>query len=114
MICVLLGFELLFQAAVEGDAEEGDGGADDGVEYPEEVGGGVLVDDHVAAYLAPVQAVVPDFDGRHDLEGDNVEDEDVARVVAAIDEEALHDALVAVKPRGDVMDHQETDGAREG
>ena len=52
------------EAAVEGDAQEGNSGADDGVEYPEDVGGAVLVDDHVAADLTPVKAVVPDFQSR--------------------------------------------------
>ena len=102
------------QAAVEGDAQQGQGGAHDGVKHPEEVGGAVLVDDHVAANLAPVEAVVPDFQGRDQLEGNDVEHKDIECVVAAIDQETLHDAVMAVKPRGEVMQHQETDGSGEG
>ena len=72
------------------------------------------MDDHVAADLAPVKAVVQDFQGGHQFEGNDVGHEDIERVVAAIDQEALHDAVVTVKPRGEVMHHQETDGAGEG
>ena len=99
-----------FEPAVEGDAQQRHCGADDGIEHPEEVGRAVLMDDHVAAYLPPVEAVVPDLERRHEFEGDDVEDVDIERVVAAIDQEALHHALVAVEPRGDGMDHQEADG----
>ena len=83
---------------VEGDAEEGDGGAHDGVENPEEIGGGVLVDDHVATDLGPVEAVIPDFERRDDLETDDVENVDIQRVVATIDHEALDHTVVAVEP----------------
>ena len=56
-----------FEATVEGDAEQGDGGADEGVEYPEEVGRALLMDNHVATDLAPVEAVIPDLEGGHNL-----------------------------------------------
>ena len=102
------------KATVEGDAQQRHGGADDGVEDPKQVGRRVLVDDHVAAYLAPVKAVVPYLDGRHNLEADDVEHVDVERVVAAIDHESLDDALVAVEPLSNVMHHQEADSPREG
>ena len=84
--------------SVEGDAEQGHGGADDGVENPEEVGRAVLVDDHVTADLCPVESVPPYLERRHQFEGNDVENEDIEGVVAAIDEEALHDALVSVDP----------------
>ena len=64
-------------ASIQAEAQQGHCGADDGVEYPEEVGGAVLMDDHVATDLSPVEAVVPDFYGRYNLEGDDVENEDV-------------------------------------
>ena len=83
---------------VEGYAEEGDGGTHDGVENPEEIGSGVLVDGHVAADLGPVKAVIPDFERRDDLEADDVENVDIQRVVATIDHEALDRTVVAVEP----------------
>ena len=103
----------LFKFPVTPNANERHGGAHDGVEHPEQVGSAVLVDDHVTTYLTPVKAVVPDFDCRHQFEGNDMEHKDIKRVVAAIDQETLHDAVMAVNPRCDGMNHQETDGSRD-
>ena len=56
------------------------------------------MDDHVTTDLAPVKTVIPDFEGRDEFEGDDMENVDVERVVAAIDHKTLYHAVVAVKP----------------
>ena len=74
----------------------------------------MVVDDHVTAYLPDVQAVIPYLYQAHYLVGDDVEDEDVERMVAGIDEEPFEPSLAAVYPPADVIGHQEAEGGRNG
>ena len=67
------------------------------------------MDDHVATYLTDVKAVVPYLQQTDRLVGDNVEDEDVERVVASIDEELFQQSFVFVEPHADIISHQETE-----
>ena len=67
------------------------------------------MDDHVATYLTDVKAVVPYLQQTDRLVGDNVEDEDVERVVASIDEELFQPSFVFVEPHADIISHQETE-----
>ena len=87
------------------------------VEYPEVILLGIVVDYHMTAYLTDVEPVIPDLNETYHLVGDDVEDEDVERVVAGIDQKSLEDAVSAVDPSADVVGHQEAkdggDGQRE-
>ena len=67
------------------------------------------MDDHVAANLPDVETVVPYLQQTNHLIGNDVEDEDVERVVARIDEELLQAAFVPVEPEADVVGHQEAE-----
>ena len=67
----------------------------------------MVVYHHVTAYLSRVKSVVPYLQQTHHLVGDDVEDEDVQRVVACIYQEFLDQALCAVNPAADVIGHQE-------
>ena len=74
----------------------------------------MVVYHHVTAYLPDVQAVVPYLDQTHHLIGDDVENEDVKRVVAGIDEEPLEPTLAGINPPADVIGHQESEDGRDG
>lgn len=54
-----------------------------------------VVDDHVAADLPPVEAVGGDFKRADGFERDDVEDEDVERVLADKREQTLQGALAS-------------------
>ena len=43
-----------------------------------------------------------------------MEDEDIKRVVAGIDEEPLEPAFAGIYPSADVIGHQETEDGRDG
>lgn len=69
---------------------------------------------HVASYLSDVQSVIPYLYQTHHLIGDDVEDEDVKRVVAGIDEEPFEPALAGINPSADVIGHQESEDGGDG
>ena len=69
---------------------------------------------HVTAYLSDVQSVIPYLYQTHHLIGDDVEDEDVKRVVAGIDEEPFEPALAGINPSADVIGHQESEDGGDG
>ena len=72
------------------------------------------MDNHVTAYLTPIETIVPDLEQTYRLIGNDVEYEDVERMVACIDEEALQKALMSVEPLTDVIGHQEPEQCRYG
>ena len=84
------------------------------IEYPEEILLREVVYHHVAAYLAAIQSVIPYLHKTHHLIGHDVEDEDVQRVIACIDEEALQQILTAIDPSADIVGHQEAHQGGDG
>lgn len=56
----------------------------------------MVVYHHVAANLSDVHSVVPYLNQTHHLVGDDVEDENVQRMVASIDEEPLEPSLAGI------------------
>ena len=72
------------------------------------------MDDHVAAYLTGIQTVIPDLEQADGLVGNDVEDEDVERVVAQLSQESFHHLLATVDPAADVIGHQEAEQGRDG
>lgn len=67
----------------------------------------MLVDDHVATHLADIETVIPDLDQADRLVCNDVEYEDVKRMVANIGQRPLQPSLVTVDPLADVVSHQE-------
>lgn len=68
----------------------------------------MFVDDHVTAYLSRVEAIVPDLQQADGLVGNDMEDEDIERMVADIDEKLFESVVMFIEPTTEVIGHQET------
>ena len=67
----------------------------------------MFVDDHVTTNLSRVEAIVPDLQKTDGLVGDDVEDEDIERMVAGVDQELFESVVVFIQPTAEVIGHQE-------
>ena len=85
-------------SAINPDAQQRYCRAYDCVKHPEQVGRAVLVDDHMATDLAPVESIVPYLECRHQFKGDDMEYKDVECVVPAIDQKTFHHPVMTVNP----------------
>ena len=74
----------------------------------------MLVDDHVAANLTGIEAIIPDFHQTDSLVGDNMEDEYIEGMVASINQPLLNSPIVFINPAAEVMGHQKTEDGRDG
>ena len=99
---------MCFSFFVEPDAQDGQAHTCNGVKYPEPVILGMFVDDHVTAYLSRVEAIVPDLQQADGLVGNDMEDEDIERMVADIDEKLFESVVMFIEPTTEVIGHQET------
>lgn len=96
------------------DASEGEGDASDAVENPEAVVRGVIVDDHMAAYLCGVEGKPPYFYEAYGFEGYDVEYVDVEGHGSTVGEEASGDAVGVGQPEGYAVKYDESSQACEG
>ena len=74
----------------------------------------MIVYDHVATNLSRVEVIVPDFQEADGLVGDDMEDEDIERMVAGVDQELFELVVVFIEPAAEVIGHQEAQDGREG
>ena len=74
----------------------------------------MLVDDHVAANLTGIEAIIPDFHQTDSLVGDNMEDEYIEGMVASINQPLLNSPIVFINPAAEVIGHQKTEDGRDG
>ena len=74
----------------------------------------MVVYDHVATDLSRVEVIVPDFQEADGLVGDDMEDEDIERMVAGVDQELFESVVVFIQPTAEVIGHQETEYGRYG
>jgi len=69
----------------------------------------MIVYDHVATNLSRVEVIVPDFQEADGLVGDDMEDEDIERMVAGVDQELFEPVVVFIEPAAEVIGHQEAE-----
>lgn len=74
----------------------------------------MVVYDHVATDLSRVEVIVPDFQEADGLVGDDMEDEDIERMVACVDQELFELVVVFIEPAAEVIGHQEAENGRYG
>ena len=74
----------------------------------------MIVYDHVATNLSRVEVIVPDFQEADGLVGDDMEDEDIERMVAGVDQELFEPVVVFIEPAAEVIGHQEAENGRYG
>ena len=74
----------------------------------------MIVYDHVATNLSRVEVIVPDFQEADGLVGDDMEDEDIERMVAGVDQELFELVVVFIEPAAEVVGHQEAENGRYG
>jgi hypothetical protein len=74
----------------------------------------MLVDDHVAAYLLGIKAIIPDFHQTDGLVGDNMEDKYIEGMVAGINQPLLDSPVLFINPVAEVVGHQEPENSRDG
>jgi len=74
----------------------------------------MIVYDHVATNLSRVEVIVPDFQEADGLVGDDMEDEDIERMVAGVDQELFEPVVVFIEPAAEVVGHQEAENGRYG
>ena len=74
----------------------------------------MVVYDHVATDLSRVEVIVPDFQEADGLVGDDMEDEDIERMVAGVDQELFELVVVFIEPAAEVVGHQEAENGRYG
>ena len=74
----------------------------------------MFMDDHVTANLSGIEAIVPDFQQTDGLVGDDMEDEDIERMVACIDQELLELVVVFIDPAAEIVGHEESENGRNG
>lgn len=74
----------------------------------------MIVYDHVATNLSRVEVIVPDFQEADGLVGDDMEDEDIERMVAGVDQELFELVVVFIEPAAEVIGHQEAENGRYG
>ena len=74
----------------------------------------MVVYDHVATDLSRVEVIVPDFQEADGLVGDDMEDEDIERMVAGVDQELFELVVVFIEPAAEVIGHQEAENGRYG
>ena len=74
----------------------------------------MVVYDHVATDLSRVEVIVPDFQEGDGLVGDDMEDEDIERMVAGVDQELFELVVVFIEPAAEVIGHQEAENGRYG
>ena len=74
----------------------------------------MIVYDHVATNLSRVEVIVPDFQEADGLVGDDMEDEDIERMVACVDQELFESVVVFIEPAAEVIGHQEAENGRYG
>ena len=74
----------------------------------------MVVYDHVATNLSRVEVIVPDFQEADGLVGDDMEDEDIERMVAGVDQELFELVVVFIEPAAEVVGHQEAENGRYG
>ena len=72
----------------------------------------MVMDDHVTANLSGVEAIVPDLQQADGLVGDDMEDEDIERMVACVDQELFELVVVFIEPATEVIGHQEAENGR--
>ena len=72
----------------------------------------MIVYDHVATNLSRVEVIVPDFQEADGLVGDDMEDEDIERMVAGVDQELFEPVVVFIEPAAEVVGHQEAQDGR--
>ena len=69
----------------------------------------MFVNDHVTANLSRVEAVVPYLQQADRLVGDDMEDEDIKRMVAGVDQELFDFVVMFIDPVAEVVGHQEAE-----
>ena len=69
----------------------------------------MIVYDHVTTDLSRVEVIVPDFQEADGLVGDDMEDEDIERMVACVDQELFEPVVVFIEPAAEVIGHQEAE-----
>lgn len=74
----------------------------------------MVVYNHVATDLSRVEVIVPDFQEADGLVGDDMEDEDIERMVAGVDQELFELVVVFIEPAAEVIGHQEAENGRYG
>jgi len=74
----------------------------------------MIVYDHVTTDLSRVEVIVPDFQEADGLVGDDMEDEDIERMVACVDQELFEPVVVFIEPAAEVVGHQEAENGRYG
>ena len=74
----------------------------------------MIVYDHVATDLSRVEVIVPDFQEADGLVGDDMEDEDIERMVACVDQELFESVVMFIEPAAEVIGHQEAENGRYG
>ena len=74
----------------------------------------MIVYDHVTTDLSRVEVIVPDFQEADGLVGDDMEDEDIERMVAGVDQELFELVVVFIEPAAEVVGHQEAENGRYG
>jgi len=74
----------------------------------------MIVYDHVTTDLSRVEVIVPDFQEADGLVGDDMEDEDIERMVAGVDQELFEPVVVFIEPAAEVVGHQEAENGRYG
>lgn len=72
----------------------------------------MIVYDHVTTDLSRVEVIVPDFQEADGLVGDDMEDEDIERMVAGVDQELFELVVVFIEPAAEVIGHQEAEYGR--
>ena len=74
----------------------------------------MVVYDHVTTDLSRVEVIVPDFQEADGLVGDDMEDEDIERMVACIDQELLELVVMFIDPAAEIVGHEESENGRNG
>ena len=72
------------------------------------------MDDHVTANLSGIETIVPDLQQTDGLVGDDMEDEDIERMVACIDQELLELIVMFIDPAAEIVGHEESENGRDG
>ena len=74
----------------------------------------MVVNHHVTANLSAVETIVPDLQQADRLIRNDVEDKDVERMVAGLNQELFEPVLSFVNPAADIVGHQESEDGRHG
>ena len=74
----------------------------------------MIVDDHVTTNLSGIEAIVPYFQQADNLIGDDMENEDIQRMITCINQPLLDSPIVFINPAAEVIGHEKTEDGRDG